>query len=57
MQNLIKMLDIVLDFEARLESLDSHIFAYFEHPKEAVAHPSQCVIVTYSKRSIHFLLS
>ena len=47
MQNLIKMLEIALDLNARLETLDSHIPPILSTPKGASTPPSQVFIVAY----------
>ena len=47
MQNLIKMLEIALDLNARLETLDSHISASSSTQKVHQTTPSQVFIVAY----------
>ena len=47
MQNLIKMLEIALDLNARLETLDSHIPPLSSTQKVHQTTPSQVFIVAY----------
>ena len=48
MQNLIKMLEIALDLNARLETLESHISPISStHEKHYPLPPSRVFIVTY----------
>ena len=47
MQNLIKMLEIALDLNARLETLASHIPPLLSTPKGASTPPPQVFMVAY----------
>ena len=57
MQNLIKMLEIALDINARLETLDSHIPSHFSTFEEHSPLPLWCVIVAYLAKLIKRFLS